>query len=56
MTLAVVFRRPALREYEAAVLWYEARRTGLGGEFESEVTSAVETAAEWPMRFPRMYK
>lgn len=56
MILSVVFRRPALREYEAAALWYEAKRSGLGGEFEAEVTAAVEAAAEWPMRFPRMYK
>ncbi len=56
MTLLVVFRRPALREYEAAVLWYEAKRAGLGTDLEAEVTAAVEAAAESPMRFPSMYK
>jgi plasmid stabilization system protein ParE len=56
MTLPVVFRSPALREYEAAVLWYEAKRAGLGGDLEVEVTASVEAAAESPLRFPRMYK
>jgi toxin ParE1/3/4 len=56
MTLSVVFRRPALREYEAAVLWYEAIRAGLGIDLEAEVAAAVEAAAESPLRFPRMYK
>jgi toxin ParE1/3/4 len=56
MTLAVVFRRPALRELQAAALWYEARRPGLGGEFEAEVVTAIEAAAEQPMRFPRMLR
>lgn len=56
MTLAVVFRRPAMREYEAAVLWYEARRSGLGREFAAEATAAIEAASERPGRFPRLYK
>jgi toxin ParE1/3/4 len=56
MTLAVVFRRPALREFQAATLWYEAQRSGLGGEFESEVIAAIEAAAEQPLRFPRMLR
>jgi plasmid stabilization system protein ParE len=56
MTLSVVFRRPALREYEAALLWCEAKRAGLGSDLETEVTAAVEAAAEHPLRFPRMYK
>lgn len=56
MTLAVVFRRPALREFEAAALWYEAQRPGLGGEFEAEVTAAIQAAADQPQRFPRMLR
>jgi plasmid stabilization system protein ParE len=56
MSLAVVFRRPALREFQAAVLWYEVRRSGLGGDFESAVTAAVESAAERPLQYPRVFK
>jgi hypothetical protein len=56
MTLAIAFRRPALLEFEAAALWYEAQRPGLGGEFEAEITLAVEAAADTPMRFPLVLK
>jgi toxin ParE1/3/4 len=53
MTQLVVFRRPALREFEAAVLWYDAQRPGLGAEFEAEVAAAIQSAADHPERFPR---
>ena len=54
MILPVVFRRPALRDFEEAALWYEAKRPGLVTEFESEVSAAILAAAEHPTRFPRM--
>lgn len=54
MTLPVVFRRPALRELQAAALWYETRRSGLGVEFQLEVAAAVKAMAENPERFPHM--
>jgi toxin ParE1/3/4 len=56
MTLPVVFRRPALLEFEVAALWYEARRSGLGAEFEAEVSAAIQATADHPTRFPRMLK
>ena len=56
MKLAVVFRRPALREFEAAALRYEAQRRGLGGEFEAEVEAAIQAATELPMSYPRVLK
>ena len=40
MTLAVVFRRAARREFDEAALWYEARRPGLGNEFVEEINRA----------------
>ena len=56
MTLAVVFRRAACREFDEAVLWYEARRSGLGAQFVSEIEHAVYLAAENPERFPIMHR
>lgn len=52
MTLKVVFRRAARAEFDAAALWYEARRPGLGTQFVSEIDRAVELAATQPERFP----
>jgi len=54
VTRAVVFRHPALREFQTAAIWYEAQRTGLGVQFELEVSRAVELAADHPLRYPRV--
>jgi plasmid stabilization system protein ParE len=54
VTRAVVFRRPALREFQAAAVWYEAQRVGLGLHFESAVSQAIESAAGHPLRSPRV--
>jgi toxin ParE1/3/4 len=56
MTLAVVFRRTARREFDDAALWYEERRSGLGVQFVSEIDRAVRLAAENPQRFPIMHR
>lgn len=56
MTLAVVFRRAARREFDEAALWYEARRPGLGNEFVEEINRAVYLAVETPERFPMMHR
>lgn len=56
MTLTVVFRRAARREFDEAALWYEERRFGLGAEFTSEINRAVTMAASNPQRFPIMYR
>lgn len=56
MTLAVVFRNAARREFEEAALWYEERRPGLGLEFTGEIDRAVYLAAENPERFPIMHR
>lgn len=52
MTLKVVFRRAARAEFDAAALWYEEQRPGLGTQFVSEVDRAIELAAGQPERFP----
>jgi len=56
MTLAVSFGGEAQREFEAATVWYEAQRPGLGEEFEIEVLAAIHAAAEHPIRFPCMVR
>ena len=55
MTLAVVYRRAARHEFDAAAGWYEARSPGLGAEFVAEIDRAVLLAAETPARFPVMH-
>jgi plasmid stabilization system protein ParE len=54
MTLRVVFRRAAQREFEEAAVWYEERRPGLATQFRSEVDQAK--AAENPLRFAPRYR
>jgi plasmid stabilization system protein ParE len=52
VTLKVVFRRGARREFDEAARWYEAQRIGLGARFVSEIDHVVALAAESPQRFP----
>ena len=56
MTLAVVFRRAAQHEFDEAALWYEQRRSGLGTQFVSEISRAIELAREHPQRFPVIHR
>ena len=42
MTLPVVFRRAARREFDEAALWYEERRAGLASQFVSEINYAIK--------------
>ena len=51
MTLKVVFRRAARAEFDAAALRYDMQRPGLGAQFVSEVSRAVDLAAAHPERF-----
>jgi len=55
MTLPVVFRHAAKDEFDNAAIWYEERQIALGGQFTSEVKSAIELAATDPERFPIKY-
>ena len=56
MTLPVVFRRAARREFDEATLWYEERRAGLGSQFVSEINHAIKLVLENPQRFPIMHR
>jgi hypothetical protein len=46
------FHPEALAEYEAAVMFYEGERTGLGDRFVAGVDAAVESVRELPSRWP----
>jgi hypothetical protein len=56
MTLPVVFRRAARREFDEAALWYEERRAGLGSQFVSEIKYAIKLVLENPQCFPIMHR
>jgi plasmid stabilization system protein ParE len=45
MTLPVVFRRAARREFDEAALWYEERRAGLG--HNSSLRLYIVTPLSW---------
>lgn len=48
MSLRVVFRTAAQREFEKAVSWYNDQREGLGEEFLQEIEDVVAGAAAHP--------
>jgi len=51
MTLRVVFRRAARREFDDAADRYDEQRPGLGEEFIFEIDQAVVKAADSPERY-----
>jgi plasmid stabilization system protein ParE len=53
--LRAVLRRAAAAEFHEAREWYEARRPGLGAEFEARVDAAIEDAATHPDRHPQVH-
>lgn len=55
MKLRAVLRRAAAAEFREAREWYEARRAGLGAEFEACVDAAIVDAATNPERHPRVH-
>ena len=55
MTLRVVFRLPAKREFDDAADRYDEQRQGLGEEFIVEIDQAVAKAAADPERFPIVF-
>ena len=52
MNRALVFRPPALSEYEDAAAWYDAQQPGLGTEFVAEIESTLQKIADQPDRYP----
>lgn len=53
MKLVLDIKADALEELEAAAVWYEDQRPGLGGEFAAEVERVLSAIAEQPLAFPR---
>ncbi len=54
MSLPIIFKSAARREFEKAVAWYEEQQPGLGREFKLEVKLAINRALRSPRRFPRV--
>ena len=52
MNRRVVFRRAAEQELDAAVVWYDHQRRGLGEEFLVEVTATLDRVAEHLLLYP----
>ena len=48
MSRPVAFEPDASHELEAAALWYEAQRSGLGQTFLAAVDRTVDQLATWP--------
>ena len=48
MTLSVRTSEPASDEFSEAVRWYEARRSGLGGEFFNAVAATLSLVEDNP--------
>ena len=55
MTLRVVFRRAARREFDDAADRYDEQRPGLGEEFIIEIDQAVAKAAASPELYPKVF-
>lgn len=56
MTLPVIFRRQARREFYDAGDWYEKERAGLGLEFLDEIGRLLSHIAATPNQFPIILK
>jgi toxin ParE1/3/4 len=48
----VIIRIEAEADITDAAIWYERQQPSLGGEFLSEVESAIASAAKNPFRYP----
>jgi len=52
--MSYFFHPEAEAEFEAAVAWYEARATGLGLDFTTELWEAIRLAEAMPLAWPLM--
>jgi plasmid stabilization system protein ParE len=52
MSLPISFVRAAGAEFDAAINWYNAKRTELGDELMIEVQQVLDDIAEQPERYP----
>jgi plasmid stabilization system protein ParE len=56
VTLPIVFRRQARREFDEAADWYERHRAGLGRRFIAAVQHVLEQAAQNPQRYAVVFR
>ena len=56
MTLPVIFRRQARREFYDAGDWYEKERVGLGLEFLDDIGLLLSRIAITPHQFPIIHR
>src|SRR5689334_6507667 len=56
MSLPVVWRGAAQREYGEAFDWYEAQNPGLGVRFAAEVRQALQRIRDMPLMYRRVRK
>ncbi len=56
MTRAVILRARAERDIREAVEWYEARQSGIGEKFLSQLRETLEAVRGLPESTPLIYK
>ena len=52
--MTVVFLRPAQRELDDAVVWYNRQAAGLGRELLDELDRAIRRAVAFPLSYPEI--
>ncbi len=55
MSVPIIFRRVARREFDDAADWYEQRCAGLGVRFVAAVQHVLDEAAANPARYPAVF-
>lgn len=53
--MRLVVRLVALEELEAARIWYDEQRTGLGAEFVDAAIAAIGHVVQAPTAFPQVH-
>ena len=56
MTFKVIAEAEAMREWNDAVVWYEAREPGAGWRFDDELQAFLQTFRNNPKRFRQVAK
>ena len=51
MSLPLVFRAAAQREFDEAAVWYEEQRPGLGSDFVERVHTVLDKVAQQPNHY-----
>lgn len=54
--MQLVLRLVALEELEAARIWYDGQRAGLGAEFVEAAVAAIGHVAQAPAAFPQVHR